>query len=238
MLPSAKLVTSSTVIVPVAYASVKADTAGTGTNMSWGIYDGLTGDIVFTFTTALSDADYYVLAEREKYDNDSIFIHSKSTTGFTARWLNDDDSSTPLAPSLFPGVLLVYASDPTLSVAASGGGGGASTLSALSDVTLTTPATGQVIKYDGSAWVNQADDTGTTINAIDDIGDVNIDTGTLVNNNILKYDSTANEWKNEPALEGGNLTIGVRSGTALNIGFTGTTFNVVNRAGQNVPITI
>ena len=138
----------------------------------------------------------------------------------------------------FPGVLLVYASDPTLSVAASGGGGGASTLSALSDVTLTTPATGQVIKYDGSAWVNQADDTGTTINAIDDIGDVNIDTGTLVNNNILKYDSTANEWKNEPALEGGNLTIGVRSGTALNIGFTGTTFNVVNRAGQNVPITI
>ena len=229
---------TQSVIVPVAYASVKADTAGTGTNMSWGIYDGLTGDIVFTFTTALSDADYYVLAEREKYDNDSIFIHSKSTTGFTARWLNDDDSSTPLAPSLFPGVLLVYASDPTLSVAASGGGGGASTLSALSDVTLTTPATGQVIKYDGSAWVNQADDTGTTINAIDDIGDVNIDTGTLVNNNILKYDSTANEWKNVPALEGGNLTIGVRSGTALNIGFTGTTFNVVNRAGQNVPITI
>ena len=39
-------------------------------------------------------------------------------------------------------------------------------------------------------------------------------------------------------LEGGNLTIGVRSGTALNIGFTGTTFNVVNRAGGNVPITI
>ena len=229
---------TQSIIVPVAYASVKADTAGTGTNMSWGVYDSLTGDIVFTFTTALSDADYYVLAEREKYDNDSIFIHSKSTTGFTARWLNDDDPGTPLAPSLFPGVLLVYASDPTLSVAASGGGGGASTLSALSDVTLTTPATGQVIKYDGSAWVNQADDTGTTINAIDDIGDVNIDTGTLANNNILKYDSTANEWKNEPALEGGNLTIGVRSGTALNIGFTGTTFNVINRAGQNVPITI
>ena len=111
-------------------------------------------------------------------------------------------------------------------------------LSTLGDVNITTPVNDQVIKYENGSWVNKADDTGTTINAINDIGDVNIDSGTLANNQILKYDSTANEWKNEPALEGGNLTIGVRSGTALNIGFTGTTFNVVNRAGGNVPITI
>ena len=34
------------------------------------------------------------------------------------------------------------------------GGGGSSTLSGLSDVTLTTPTNGQVLKYDGSKWVN------------------------------------------------------------------------------------
>ena len=34
------------------------------------------------------------------------------------------------------------------------GGGGSSTLSGLSDVTLTTPTSGQVLKFDGSKWVN------------------------------------------------------------------------------------
>ena len=34
------------------------------------------------------------------------------------------------------------------------GGGGASQLNDLSDVTLSSPATGQVLSYDGSKWVN------------------------------------------------------------------------------------
>lgn len=41
----------------------------------------------------------------------------------------------------------------------SGGGGGA--LDDLSDVTITGPSTGEVLKYDGSAWVNDTDDTGS-----------------------------------------------------------------------------
>ena len=36
------------------------------------------------------------------------------------------------------------------------GGGGSSTLSGLSDVTLSSPTNGQVLKYDGSKWVNGA----------------------------------------------------------------------------------
>lgn len=39
---------------------------------------------------------------------------------------------------------------------ASSGGGGASALDGLSDVTITTPASGEVLKYDGSGWVNGA----------------------------------------------------------------------------------
>lgn len=41
----------------------------------------------------------------------------------------------------------------------SGGGGGSSTLAGLSDVTVTTPTSGQVLKYDGSGWVNGTDNS-------------------------------------------------------------------------------
>lgn len=38
-----------------------------------------------------------------------------------------------------------------------GGGGGASDLDGLSDVTISSPSNGQVLKYDGSGWVNGTD---------------------------------------------------------------------------------
>jgi len=38
--------------------------------------------------------------------------------------------------------------------AGGGGGGGASTLNDLTDVTITSPSTNQVVKYNGSSWVN------------------------------------------------------------------------------------
>ena len=108
------------VIVPVAYAHIDNNNAGTDTNMSHGAYNSGNGDMVFTFDTAMSDTDYYVLAEREQYDTHTVSIISKSTTGFTARWL-DNSGTGPLAPATFPGVLLVYASTPTTSVGSGGG---------------------------------------------------------------------------------------------------------------------
>lgn len=39
--------------------------------------------------------------------------------------------------------------------------GGASALNDLSDVTITTPTTGQVVKYNGTGWVNDTDLTGS-----------------------------------------------------------------------------
>ena len=101
--------------------------------MSHGAYQSGNGDMVFTFDSAMGDANYYVLAEREQYDTHTVSIMNKTTTGFTARWL-DNSGTGPLAPSTFPGVLLVYASTPTSSV---GSGGG------LSDVVQdTTPQLG------------------------------------------------------------------------------------------------
>jgi len=124
---------STTVIAPVAYAKVSADTAGTGTNMTWGAYNSSNGEMLFTFSSALSDANYYVLSEREQYDTHSVSITNKTTTGFKATWLGNDGTSA-LAPSIFGGVLIVYASTPTISVGGGSGSGGIE----LTDLSLTT----------------------------------------------------------------------------------------------------
>lgn len=112
---------NSSVIAPVAYAFVDVATSGSGTGMSWGAYDAANGEMDFTFGTAQSDADYYVLAEREQYDTHTVSITNKTTTGFTATWLGNDGIN-PLSPATFGGVLLVYASTPTVSVVGGGGG--------------------------------------------------------------------------------------------------------------------
>lgn len=41
-----------------------------------------------------------------------------------------------------------------------GSGGGATALDGLTDVTITSPSSGQVLKYNGSAWINDTDATG------------------------------------------------------------------------------
>lgn len=41
-----------------------------------------------------------------------------------------------------------------------GGGGGATDLDGLTDVVLTSPSSGQVLKYNGTNWVNGTDATG------------------------------------------------------------------------------
>lgn len=66
-------------------------------------------------------------------------------------------------------------------------GGGSSTLDSLSDVTITgTPAVDQIIKYNGTQWVN-----GSV--SIDSLGDVILN-GTPSANQVLKYDGV--NWVN------------------------------------------
>ena len=157
---------STTIISPVAYAVVSADTAGSGTGMSWGAYNSSTGQMVFTFDTAQPDANYYVHTNREQFATHNIEVLSKTTTGFTTKWTNADTSL--LAPSIFKGVLIVYASTPTLSV---GGGSGGGTSYANSDVdshlNKGSATANQVLSWNGSdyAWVAQTTDTDTTYTA-------------------------------------------------------------------------
>ena len=110
---------STTQIIPSAYAYVNTNSAGQGTNMSWGAYNSSNGDMDFTFTSVLSDSNYYVLAEREQYDTHSVSITNKTASGFRATWL-DNSGTSPLDPSTFGGVLIVYESSPTKIVGGDG----------------------------------------------------------------------------------------------------------------------
>lgn len=85
----------------------------------------------------------------------------------------------------------------------------------IGDVTITSASSGQFLKWNGSAWVN---DSIPTINTLDDVGDVTI--SSAVANQLLQYNGSA--WVNtsDPTV-GGNLTI---SGN-LTVSGTTTTVN-------------
>jgi plastocyanin len=57
------------------------------------------------------------------------------------------------------GTSLQWVQPMTPSVGGGAGGGGASNLDGLTDVTITTPTAGQVLKYNGSSWTNDVDAT-------------------------------------------------------------------------------
>jgi len=99
-------------------------------------------------------------------------------------------------------------------------------LTDLSDVTVSgTPTTGFVLKYDGSTWAPAADDTGTTITAIDDIGDVVLSSPQA--SEVLSYDGT--NWVNSAAAGGINL-----QGRTTAQASTG---NILDGASSNIQMT-
>jgi hypothetical protein len=70
-----------------------------------------------------------------------------------------------------------------------GGGGGATTLDDLTDVTITSATNGQVLKYNGSVWVNGTDVTGGGGGTLDDLTDVTITAA--ASGDILRHNGTA-----------------------------------------------
>ena len=103
-------------IIPFAFAVVGTNSAGTGTGMSWGAYNSSTKEVVFTFDTAQPNTNYYVHTNREHFATHNIEVLTKTTTGFTTKWTNNDTSALP--PATFKGVLIVYGSNPLTSVGA------------------------------------------------------------------------------------------------------------------------
>ena len=96
-------------------------------------------------------------------------------------------------------------------------------LTDLSDVTVTgTPTTGYVLKYDGSTWAPAADDTGTTITAIDDIGDVVLTSPQT--SQVLSYDGA--NWVNSTVGSGTNLQSRTTAQAATGVILDGASSNI------------
>ena len=123
-----------------------------------------------------------------------------------------------------------------------GGGGGATDLNDLADVVITgTPTNGQVLKYNGTNWVNGTDSTGGGgAGALDDLTDVVI-TGTPTNGQVLKFNGT--NWVNGTDAGGGvGTTYNISSETTLGgtvlrlFGSDSSTDDVVFAEGTNITI--
>lgn len=76
--------------------------------------------------------------------------------------------------------------------------GGVTTLGGLSGVTITSPSNGEVLKYNGSAWVNAAESGG--ISALNDISDVTAPSPS--SGQYLKWNGSA--WVNATVPTGGS----------------------------------
>lgn len=72
-----------------------------------------------------------------------------------------------------------------------------SSLDDLTDVQITSPLSGQVLKYNGTAWVNAADDQGN-VSSLDDLTDVEITAPQA--GQVLKFNGET--WINESINEG------------------------------------
>jgi hypothetical protein len=97
------------------------------------------------------------------------------------------------------GITVTKTGASTISIAATGTSG-ATSLDGLSDVVISgVPITDQILKYDGTNWVNAAAPTGGTT-VLDGLTDVDLTTTPLALNQVLTYDGT--NWVNAiPAID-------------------------------------
>jgi hypothetical protein len=109
-------------------------------------------------------------------------------TATTGNYVSNVSSGTGISVAHTPG----EGSSATVSLNAS--------LDNLTDVVVTTPSSGQVLKYNGTSWVNDTDATGGVPNIpLDNLTDVVITTP--LSGQVLKYNGTS--WVNDTDATGG-----------------------------------
>lgn len=132
-------ITVPTTVAELSDASNYATTASLATVATTGAYSDLSG--APTLATVATSGSYNDLSSKPNIPD--------SLSGLTG----DVNISSPT-----DGQVLKYDNATSKWVNGTGGGGGASALNDLTDVTITsaTLASGQVLKYNGSAWVNDS----------------------------------------------------------------------------------
>jgi hypothetical protein len=130
-----------------------------------------------------------------------------------------------------------------------GSGGGAAILNDLTDVTITSPANGQVLKYNGVNWYNGTDESGTgggsssnSFSTIEVAGqdalvaDSSTDTLTLVAgpNITLTTNAGGDTITISASSSGGGGASGVSSGVANRLAYYASTGSVVSDTGAGL----
>ena len=136
----------------------------------------------FTITHYLGTRDVVVVVRNAASPYEVIDVRWEATT---VNSITLDFSSAPTSNSVRVGVYSAVDGS-TISVGSISG----NSINDLGDVTITSVANGQFLKWNGSAWVN---DSIPTINTLNDVGDVTITSAS--NGQFLKWNGTA--WVND-----------------------------------------
>ena len=174
-------------------------------------------------------------------------LSAETTTGGANIVLTGTDASTDLVKIAAGTNITIARTDASTitinSTATSTGGGGSSVLSTLGDVQLSTLASGQVLKYNGSKWVNGTDLTAAAgATALTGLTDVLLSGPTT--GQVLKYDGS--KWVNAvdatATAGGGGVSYSISAETVSNVttlrltGSDATTDNVKFAAGSGISI--
>ncbi|MDA9843034.1 hypothetical protein N9C44_01030 [bacterium] len=102
----------------------------------------------------------------------------------------------------------------------SGGGGGSSNLTGLTDVTITSASNGQVLKYNGTAWVNDTDAGGAvdqTLSASGNIITISGNNDTVDLTTMLAPYSKTDTDAQSLTWNAGTTTLGVSGGNTVDL---------------------
>jgi hypothetical protein len=104
----------------------------------------------------------------------------------------------------------------------------AASINALTDVTITAASNGQVLKYNGSVWINDTDATGGGGGALDDLTDVTITSA--ASGDFLRYSGSA--WV-DSTIQAGDIPTAVDAAKIADGSVSNTEFQYINTLSSN-----